>query len=640
MKIAVARESREGESRVAMVPELVSKLTDLGYEVLVEPEAGARAEYADELYVEAGATVTDDALAEADVVLGVNALSSDRARRLREGTATMSFLPVNSSHDLVTDLRDLGITSFALELVPRISRAQSMDALSSQALVSGYRCAIVAAGLLRRFFPLNMTAAGTVQPAQVVVLGAGVAGLQAIATAKRLGAVVHAYDVRAAAAEEIRSMGAKSIDLELETLEGSGGYAREMTEDRADRQREMLAPYIADADALITTAAVPGRQAPMLVTAEMVEQMKPGSVVVDLAAESGGNVQGSVAGKVVRIGHAQVWGGENVPSQMPGPASKLYAQNLVSLLTLMTSRGRVRSRLRGRGRRGRSGDARRPDHARADPGGHRGTAARSRHHREGGFETVADAPSSTTENGADPTSPAARSPLRPGGRQVSEAVVWLTIFILSVFVGIEVISKVSSTLHTPLMSGANAIHGIILLGAIIVTGTTENGVAVAIGLVAIVLAAVNMVGGFVVTDRMLQMFTRKKKKPVSTSRRGGNRQVTPTWVQLTYLACAVCFILALKGLSGPKTARTRQPDRRSRRRGRVRRPVLLPRPVAHPADPGRDRRRHRRWRVRRPAGADDPDAADGGAVQRRRWRRRGAGRAAGAARDRRASGTT
>src|SRR3954451_23191745 len=184
-----------------------------------------------------------------------------------------------------------------------------------------------------------MTAAGTVQAAQVVVLGAGVAGLQAIATAKRLGAVVQAYDVRAAAAEEIRSMGAKSIDLELETLEGSGGYAREMTEDRAARQRELLTPYIANADALITTAAVPGRQAPMLVTAEMVEQMKPGSVVVDLAAESGGNVEGSVAGKVVRIGQAQVWGGDNVPAQMPGPASKLYAQNVVNLLALMTSEG-------------------------------------------------------------------------------------------------------------------------------------------------------------------------------------------------------------------------------------------------------------------------------------------------------------
>src|SRR3954449_6562457 len=321
-----------------MVPELVGKLTDLGYEVLVEPDAGTRAEYADELYVEAGATVTDDLLPDADVVVSVNALPGYRARLLRDGATVISFLPVNSSHDLITDLRDLGITSFAMELVPRISRAQSMDALSSQSLVSGYRCAIVAAGLLRRFFPLNMTAAGTVQAAQVVVLGAGVAGLQAIATSKRLGAVVQAYDVRAAAAEEIRSMGAKSIDLELETLEGAGGYAREMTEDRAQRQKEALAPYIANADALITTAAVPGRTAPRLVTSAMVEAMKPGSVVVDLAAETGGNVEGAVAGEVVRIGNASVWGGKNVPAQMPGPASKLYAQNIVNLLTLMTRR--------------------------------------------------------------------------------------------------------------------------------------------------------------------------------------------------------------------------------------------------------------------------------------------------------------
>src|SRR3954468_2882180 len=319
-----------------MVPELVGKLTDLGYEVLVEPGAGARAEYDDELYAEAGATVTEDLLPDADVVLSVNALPGYRARLLRDGAAVISFLPVNSSHDLVTDLRDLGITSFAMELVPRISRAQSMDALSSQALVAGYRCAVVASGLLRRFFPLNMTAAGTVQAAQVVVLGAGVAGLQAIATARRLGAVVQAYDVRASAAEEIRSMGAKSIDLELETLEGSGGYAREMTEDRAARQRDLLTPYIAAADALITTAAVPGRRAPVLVTRTMVDQMSPGSVVVDLASESGGNVEGSVAGEVVRIGNAQVWGGRNVASQMPGPASRLYAQNVVNLVTLMT----------------------------------------------------------------------------------------------------------------------------------------------------------------------------------------------------------------------------------------------------------------------------------------------------------------
>jgi len=319
-----------------MVPELVGKLTGLGAEVLVEPDAGRAAQITNEEFAEAGATVDGSALEQADLVVSVRPLPQNAVGRLRRGTATISFLPVGQEHELVAMLRDAGITSFSMELVPRISRAQSMDALSSQALVSGYRCAIVAAGMLRRFFPLNMTAAGTVHPAEAVVLGAGVAGLQAIATAKRLGAVVRAYDVRAAAAEEIRSMGAKAIELDLETLEGAGGYAREMTEDRADRQRELLAPFIADADALITTAAVPGRQAPLLVTRAMVEQMKPGSVVIDLAAESGGNVEGSVAGEVVRIGHAQVWGGQNVPAQMPGPASKLYAQNIVNIVTLMT----------------------------------------------------------------------------------------------------------------------------------------------------------------------------------------------------------------------------------------------------------------------------------------------------------------
>ena len=332
----MAKETRDGEARVALVPELVGKLTGLGYEVLVEPGAGRAALHDDEEYVQAGAVVADDALATSDVVVSVQPLDPARVRRLKAGVATLSFLPVNQEHALVADLRDTGVTSFALELVPRISRAQSMDALSSQALVAGYRCAVVAAGLLHRFFPQNMTAAGTIQPAKVVVLGAGVAGLQAIATAKRLGAVVSAYDVRAAAAEEIRSVGAKAIELDLETLEGAGGYAREMTEDRAARQRDLLAPHIAAADALITTAAVPGRQAPLLVTAAMVEQMRPGSVVVDLAAESGGNVEGSVAGEVVRVGNAQVWGGRNVPSQMPGPASRLYAQNIVNLLTLMT----------------------------------------------------------------------------------------------------------------------------------------------------------------------------------------------------------------------------------------------------------------------------------------------------------------
>ncbi len=339
VKIAVIKETKEHEARVALVPEAVSKLK--AHEILVESGAGLAADFADAEYTAAGATVTDDPIGQADLVVSVQPLTPAQAAKLKPGAATISFLPTNITTESVKALRDAKATAIALELVPRISRAQSMDALSSQALVAGYRSVIVGAEMLRRFFPLNMTAAGTVQPAEVVVLGAGVAGLQAIATAKRLGSVVRAYDVRAAAAEEIRSMGAKSIDLELETLEGAGGYAREMTEDRAAKQRELLTPYIAAADLLITTAAVPGRQAPMLVTREMVEQMKAGSVVVDLASETGGNVEGSVAGEVVTIGKAQVWGGMNVPSQMAGPASRLLAQNIVNLMPLITGEGEV-----------------------------------------------------------------------------------------------------------------------------------------------------------------------------------------------------------------------------------------------------------------------------------------------------------
>lgn len=339
MRVAVARETREGETRVALVPELVGRLTALGHEVVVEAGAGLGALHPDEEYAAAGAEVAVEPYVGAGLVCSVQPLPRDVARRLDRGATTVSFLPTAAELELVRDHRDLGTTALAMELVPRISRAQSMDALSSQSLVAGYRCAVVCAGLLRRFFPLNMTAAGTVPPAQVVVLGAGVAGLQAIATARRLGAVVKAYDVRAAAAEEIRSMGAQAIELDLPTLEGAGGYAREMSEERAALQRELLAPYVAAADGLITTAAVPGRTAPVLVTRGMVEAMSPGSVVVDLAADSGGNVEGSVPGEVVRVGQAQVWGGRNVPAQMPGPASRLYAQNVVNLVALLTGDG-------------------------------------------------------------------------------------------------------------------------------------------------------------------------------------------------------------------------------------------------------------------------------------------------------------
>jgi NAD(P) transhydrogenase subunit alpha len=285
---------------------------------------------------------TGDPLADADVVLGVRPLDPIQiARHLPPGAVTIGLLQPLAEIDTVVALRDRGATAFSLDLLPRISRAQSMDALSSQALVTGYRAALVAASKLPRFFPLAMTAAGTVPPATVLVLGAGVAGLQAIATARRLGAIVEAYDIRAAAAEEVRSLGATFVELELESQEGAGGYAREVGADFLQRQRELIGAHVAQADAVITTAAIPGRPAPVLVTADMVAAMKPGSVVVDLAAESGGNCELSVAGEEVWAGDVLIWGGKDVASSMPDHASRLYARNVTELLLLMTAEGQL-----------------------------------------------------------------------------------------------------------------------------------------------------------------------------------------------------------------------------------------------------------------------------------------------------------
>ena len=338
MRVAVPKEIKDGEKRVALVPDIISKLTKAGLEVVIESGAGLTAQASDQDFIAAGAQIkSGDVLKDADVVLSVQPLTPAQMNSLKKGSITISFLSPTGSADSITAAVSAGVTAFSLESVPRISRAQSMDALTSQALCAGYRASLVAAELSPKFFPLLMTAAGTVTPAKVVVLGAGVAGLQAIATAKRLGAVVSAYDVRPASADEVKSMGAKFITLELEALEGAGGYAREMTEERAAKQRDLLTPYIAEADVLITTAAVPGRTAPRLVTAQMAAQMKPGSVIVDLAAESGGNVEGSVAGEVITTSAGvTMWGGKDVPSQLPYHASMLFSRNVVNLLLLMS----------------------------------------------------------------------------------------------------------------------------------------------------------------------------------------------------------------------------------------------------------------------------------------------------------------
>ena len=338
MRIAVPREIKSGEKRVALVPDIISKLTKAGLEVVIESGAGVAAQYSDKQFSDAGAQVkSTDVITDADVVLSVQPLNPAQMKTLKKGAITISFLSPTGSADSIEAAISAGVTAISLEMVPRISRAQSMDALTSQALCAGYKASLVAAELSPKFFPLLMTAAGTITPAKVVVLGAGVAGLQAIATAKRLGAVVSAYDVRPASADEVKSMGAKFITLELEALEGAGGYAREMTEERANKQRDLLTPYIAAADVLITTAAVPGRTAPRLVTAAMISHMAPGSVVVDLAAESGGNVEGSVAGEIITTSAGvRIWGAKDVPSQLAFHASMLFSRNVVNLLLLMT----------------------------------------------------------------------------------------------------------------------------------------------------------------------------------------------------------------------------------------------------------------------------------------------------------------
>ncbi|HEY8729827.1 MAG TPA: Re/Si-specific NAD(P)(+) transhydrogenase subunit alpha [Acidothermaceae bacterium] len=342
MKLVVGRETAQHERRVAVVPDTVTKLAAAGLSVVVERGAGDAAGYPDDGYVAAGAELADrNSFATADVVLAVQPLPIADARTLRAGTLVLSFLQPAAEPDLLKVFADRNVSAMSLERLPRISRAQSMDALSSQALVTGYRAAIIAAERLPRFFPLLMTAAGTVPPAKVLVLGAGVAGLQAIATARRLGAVVSAYDVRTAAAEEVKSLGATFVQLDLEALEGAGGYAREMTDERAARQRELLTPFLAAADAVITTAAVPGRKAPLLVDTAMVEAMRPGTIIVDIAAESGGNCELSQPGEEVVHNGVTIWGGRNMPSGMAFDASRLYARNLANLVLLMTKDGVV-----------------------------------------------------------------------------------------------------------------------------------------------------------------------------------------------------------------------------------------------------------------------------------------------------------
>ena len=345
MKLAVCTETRPGETRVAIVPDVAARLAASGIEVAVQAGAGTAARFPDAAYERAGVAVVPDAgavLAGAAMVARVEPPSPEEVTQLPEGVSVVSFLQPGQVPEVVQALAAKKATVYSLDLLPRISRAQSMDALSSQATVSGYRAGLAAAEHLAKFFPMFMTAAGTVPPAKVLVMGAGVAGLQAIATARRLGAVVRGYDVRAAAKEEVQSLGASFVELGLESQEGAGGYAREQTAEYQAKQQELLAGEVTGSDVVITTAQIPGRKAPVLVTRAMVEGMAAGAVIVDMAADSGGNCELSVPGEdVVTDNGVTVVGMTNPPASMPTHASFLYSRNIANFLALVVTDGEL-----------------------------------------------------------------------------------------------------------------------------------------------------------------------------------------------------------------------------------------------------------------------------------------------------------
>ncbi len=504
MHIGVPRETRSGETRVAATPRTVEQLLGLGYAVSVESGAGTRSSYPDEEYALAGATVVADAR-DADILLKINAPSAEEIPRLHPGQYVVSLLAPALNPDLVDDLTAAGVTAMAMDAVPRISRAQSLDVLSSMANIGGYRAIIEAANEFGSFFTGQVTAAGKVPPAHVLVVGAGVAGLAAIGTAGSLGAVVRAFDARSEVAEQVESMGAEFLRIDVEDSGPSAdGYAKETGEDFNRKAAEMYAAQSKAADIIVTTALIPGRPAPRLITEEMVAAMKPGSVIVDMAAGSGGNVAGSRPDELVLTpGGVKIIGYTDLPGRLPTQASQLFSTNLVNLMKLLTPAkdGEVQLDLDDVVVRGmtvcRGGESLWP------PPPVQVSAA-----------PMAAAAAEVVKKEPKPVDPRRRyyvmglvAVVFAFIASVSPSVFLghFTVFALAVIVGYYVISNVAHALHTPLMSETNAISGIIVVGALLQVGNSNWLVSV-LAFVGIAIASINIFGGFAVTGRMLQMF--------------------------------------------------------------------------------------------------------------------------------------
>jgi NAD(P) transhydrogenase subunit alpha len=510
--IGILKESKPGETRVAATPATVTQLLKLGYDVVVEAGAGALSSFPDDTYAGAGATIgsSAEALAAADVILCVNAPGKEHLDALKPGATVVGILSPALSPDLVEDLTGRPITALALDAVPRISRAQSMDVLSSMANIAGYRAVVEAAHVFGRFFTGQVTAAGKVPPAKVLVAGAGVAGLAAIGAAGSLGAIVRATDPRPEVADEVRSLGGEYLSIESPQVEVSTtGYAKEMGKDYAARAAEIYAEQCPDVDIIITTALIPGRPAPRLITAEMVATMKPGSVIVDMAAANGGNVEGVVAGeRVTTANGVTIIGYTDLAARLPAQASQLYGTNLVNLVKLMTpaSDGQLILDFHDVVQRSicvvRDGESTWP----APP------------------VQVSAAPAPRSKAETQPTESKVKQPV-PASRKFAmvagaAAALFalaalsppallghLTVFAMAIVIGFYVIGHVHHALHTPLMSVTNAISGIIVVGAFLQIGQGD-GVITALSAVAILVASINVFGGFAVTRRMLAMFSR------------------------------------------------------------------------------------------------------------------------------------
>jgi NAD(P) transhydrogenase subunit alpha len=505
--IGVLKECHPGETRVAATPATVAQLRKLGYDVVVEPGAGVGSSFTDAAYEEAGATV-GNALT-ADVVFGVNAPSTDQLDGLRQGATLVCILSPALKPELVEDLARRPITALAMDAVPRISRAQSLDVLSSMANIAGYRAVVEAAHVFGRFFTGQVTAAGKVPPAKVLVAGAGVAGLSAIGAAGSMGAIVRATDPRPEVADQVRSLGGEYLSVEASDVEVSAtGYAKEMSQDYNARAAALYAEQCRDVDIVITTALIPGRPAPRLITAEMVAGMKPGSVIVDMAASNGGNVEGAVAGEaVVTDNGVTIIGYTDLAARLPAQASQLYGTNLVNLMKLMTpgKDGRLVLDFEDVVQRSiavvRDGELTWPPPP----------------------VQVSAAPTAPAVPAAEPVSPV-KKPVSPGRRfavvGVAAALFFLlaalsppallghlTVFALAIVIGYYVIGHVHHALHTPLMSVTNAVSGIIVVGAMLQIGHEDTAITV-LSAVAILLASINIFGGFAVTRRMLAMFSR------------------------------------------------------------------------------------------------------------------------------------